>query len=111
MSKLPNRKNAYIAREKIEKYLLSKTHSVGQSKATFFRLLGYNDTNFEKLMHGLVAIADTEEVIESVASAHGVKYVINGTLLTPSGRVAYVKTIWIIETNSNQPRFVTAYPN
>jgi hypothetical protein len=110
MSKLPNRKNAYIATDKIEKYLLSETHSVGQSKAKFFRLLGYNETNFETLITELVAIANTEEVKEIFASAHGVKYVINGRLLTPSGQLANVKTIWIIEKNHSQPRFVTAYP-
>lgn len=111
MSKLPHRKNAYIPKEKLENYLLSETHAVGKSKAKFFRLVGYHETNLDELSDGLLAIAGTEEVKERISSPHGIKYVIEGTLSTPSGRVIKVQTIWIIETETNQPRFVTAYPN
>ena len=42
---LPNRLQAYIPSEKLSAYLLSETHAVGKAKATFFRALGFNETN------------------------------------------------------------------
>ena len=55
-------------------------------------------------------IAQTNEIEEITESPHGTKYVIDGTLENPKGVMIHVRTIWIIETGDDQPRFVTAYP-
>ena len=107
---LPNLEKAYILRKKLEFYLLSEVHTVGKSKAKFFRSIGFNETNIGALEQGLLKIGRTREVNEIVLSPHGVKYVIDGPLQTPSGRFLSVRTVWIIDPGSTAPRFVTAYP-
>ena len=107
---LPNRLQAYIPSQKLHAYLLSETHAVGKAKATFFRALGFNETNTHLLEHGLLALAHSAPVQEVVPSPHGVKYVIEGVLETPSGTAPRIRTVWMLETGEENPRFVTAYP-
>ena len=108
--KLPNRENAYIPSSKLHDYLLSKTHSVGRWKARLFRALGFDETNVDVLEQGLIAIAHSEDVKDVVLSAHGTKYIVEGTLQTPVGSLVQVRTVWIIDAGQERPRFVTAYP-
>jgi hypothetical protein len=108
--RLPNKEKAYIPRHKILDYLLSEKHAVGKSKARFFRSLGFDESNAGELEQGLLGIAQTEAIKESVASPHGTKYVIDGFLKTPQGVEVRIRTIWIIEVGHQAPRFVTAYP-
>jgi len=109
--KLPNRENAYIPTSKLKDYLLSETHPVGRSKAKFFRNFGFDEINVEQLEQGLLTIAQSQEVNETILTLHGAKYVIDGLLQTPIGRTVSIRTVWIIEKNRNYPRFVTAIPN
>jgi hypothetical protein len=109
--RLPNRNKAYIPLRKLELYLLSETHAVGKSKAKFFRILGFNETNITALEQELLAIAQTESVIEVLPSPYGTKYIIDGDLSTPRGTSARVRTVWIIEIGEEIPRFVTVHPN
>jgi hypothetical protein len=107
---LPNRARAYIPQEKLVDYLLSETHAIGKSKAKFFRALGFGEKNIGQLEQGLLAIAQTEDVKESITSSHGTKYIIDGSMKTPRGVVIQLRTVWIIEPMQGNPRFVTAYP-
>jgi hypothetical protein len=54
---LPNRKIASIPRVKLTNYLLSLEHPVGGSKAKFFRKIGFDDSNVDKLKQALLTIA------------------------------------------------------
>ncbi len=108
--KLPYQEKAYISSPKLHDYLLSKTHSVGKWKAGFFRSLGFDETNINVLEQQLISIAHSEDVKNVVESAHGMKYIINGTLQAPNGRFVQVQTVWIIDVGQDCPRFVTAYP-
>ena len=85
-------------------------HAVGKAKATFFRALGFNEANAHLLEHGLLSLAHSTPVQEVVPSPHGVKYVVEGVLETPSGTAPRIRTVWILETDDEHPRFVTAYP-
>ena len=38
------------------------------------------------------------------------KHVVDGALATPHGDVVWLRTVWIIDTGLDRPRFVTAYP-
>jgi len=109
--KLPNRDKAYISPEKLTDYLLSETHPVGKSKAKFLRSVGFNESNMDVLEQCLILIAQSNEVIETTETLHGVKYVIDGEIQTPNGGTAQLRTIWIIDFVKDMPRFVTAYPN
>ncbi len=107
---LPYKADAYIPLHKLVDYLLSETHAVGKSKAKFFRSLGFNETTISELEQGLLEIAQTGQVKDQVESPYGAKYVIDGPLKTPRGIFVQIRTIWIIEPDSQSPRFVTAYP-
>lgn len=107
---LPYKEKAHIPREKLINYLLSETHAVGRSKAKFFRGFGFDETNVRQLERALLAIAQQERVIEINASVHGAKYVIDGLIRTPEGAAVRVRTVWIVETGQDAPRFVTAHP-
>jgi hypothetical protein len=107
---LPNRYQAYIPSAKLIDYLLSETHAVGRSKAKFFRLLGFEETTITLLEQGLLNIAQTELIAETVVSPHGSKYIIEGDLQAPIGSSVRIRTVWIIETGEDRARFVTAYP-
>lgn len=108
--KLPNGEVALIPMSKIERYLLSGTHTVGRTKSRFFRSVGYRLANPSDLAAGLRSIARTGQVSDVVQTRHGVKYVVDGDLLTPSDSGVRIRTVWIVETGSDRPRLVTAYP-
>ena len=110
MEDMQRRELAYVPREKLTGYLLSETHPVGSSKAEFYRRYGYNEDNVELLEWGLLEIARNEPVKDVVSSPYGVKFVIEGTLATPTGSSARIVTVWIAESETDNPRFVTAYP-
>jgi len=108
---LPHQEQAYIPPAKLLGYLLSETHPIGRAKASFFRMLGFDETNVDELEEGLLAIAHRDLVVEKVRSAFGTKYVLDGLLSTPTGNRVKVRTVWIIEDGYAAPRFVTAYPD
>lgn len=107
---LPNRKKAYIPSTKLSDYLLSSTHAVGKGKARFFRGFGFNEQNVLSLEVGLLAIAQTEVVVDVIPTPYGIKYIIDGKLNTPTGVIINIRTVWMIEQDEGNPRFVTAYP-
>lgn len=108
--KLPNRQNAYVPKEKLLDYLLSETHIDGKTKAKFFGSIGFNENNTSKLEQALLKVATKNRVKSISESIYGIKYVIDGEIQSPTGKVANLRTIWIIEPNKKMPRFVTAYP-
>lgn len=108
--RLPSRESAYVPEPKLDGYLLSENHPVGRAKARLLRALGYDDTNVNLLEQGLLAVAHQQPVAEVVESEYGVKYIIDSLLQTPSGTALQLRTVWIIDTADERPRFVTAYP-
>ena len=108
--KLPRNHEAIIPERKITDCLLSESHPVGKAKATYFRSLGYSEKNADQLKEAFAAIAVMNEVTEIVTTPFGTKYIVDGGLATPSGARARVRTVWIVETGGDIPRFVTAYP-
>jgi hypothetical protein len=107
---LPNRENAYISPEKLTEYLLSVSHSTGKTKARYLRTVGFNEQTADILQQGLIGIAQSCRVVNSVVTVHGEKFIIDGELQAPNRNFIQLRTIWIIDTGHNRPRFVTAYP-
>lgn len=107
---LPNRHEAFIPPAKLFEYLLSSTHAVGKSKSKFFAQFGFNLVNAGLLESGLLAIAHTEQVLDVINTPYGIKYILDGRLLSPTGSIIRVRTVWLVELDSRQPRFVTAHP-
>jgi filamentous hemagglutinin len=107
--KIPNDDAAFVPPEKLTGYLLALTHPVGGPKARFFQAHGFDETNTAELEAGLLSIARGADA-EAAESPHGVKYVADDDLLTPSGRSVRVRTVWIVEPTDPRPRLITAYP-
>ena len=70
----------------------------------------FDESNATLLEQGLLGIARSEAVVESMRSRHGMKYIVDGAIATPLGSRVKLRTIWIIEQGQERPRFVTAYP-
>ena len=106
---LINRNAAVIPAEKLRDYLLSPTHPIGRYKATFFRTLGYDQSNWQVLggdLRSLLSLnAEQLDVTE-----YGRKYAVTGSITGPNGRLAEIVSVWIILAGEEMPRFITAYP-
>jgi hypothetical protein len=101
---------AIVPEEKITGYLLSESHPVGKAKARHFKKIGYSEKNVAQLREDLIRIAASNAVSEEVRNVFGIKYIVDGTVVSPTGIRARLRNVWIIETGESLPRFVTAYP-
>jgi hypothetical protein len=107
---LPSAPAALIERAKITEYLLSAAHPVGRFKAVFFRALGFSASSWSDLRDAIHALAQTGAAAELPPTAFGRRFEVRGTLVGPSGRSARIVTAWIVRSDEDLPRFVTAYP-
>lgn len=108
--KLPNSEKAYVSEQKLTEYLLFETYAVGKSKAKYFRAIGYDRTNSDQLREALINIAKSYEIDQKVETDFGIKYIVDGQLVTPNGNTVRIRTILVVESADDPPRFVTAYP-
>jgi hypothetical protein len=108
--KLPNSHLATIEREKITEYLLNVGHPDNGGKALFFAGLGFRRDGWLALAKAFLKLVQETEDVISMESSHGIKYIVDGTLMTPSGKSPMVRTVWIVDKESENPRLVTAYP-
>jgi hypothetical protein len=109
--KLPNPHLAVVEQEKIVSYLLNPAHPDNGGKAAFFTALGFRRGDWQTLADGLRKLAATADVIKSVESPHGRKYVVRGRIESPIGKTPVVSTVWIVDRGLDKPRLVTAYPH
>ena len=110
MAKLPNAENAIIDRRKITDYLLCETHELGAPKAQFFTSFGWSSDKPEKLIAALHLHANEFEIDSAYSAPFGEKFEITGVIQAPDGRIALIKSVWIILHDEETPRFVTALP-
>lgn len=108
---LPNAHLALVEREKIVEYLLNAAHPDNGGKAPFFLMLGFRREDWETLAAALCRLAFSSHVSQSMETIHGKKYIIDGALETPNGKLPIVRTVWIIDKGEDVPRLVTAYPH
>lgn len=107
--RLPNTDKAIIPRGKLDGYLLSPIHPIGRYKATFFRSLGYTQSDW-KVLEGHLRKLLEQDAEEREETEFGTKYEIRGTIAGPSGHSAAIVTVWVILHGEEMARFVTAYP-
>ena len=108
--KLPNGERAYVAQEKITHFLLRHDHKYGQSRARFFSRFGFHVDRWQELADTLLHQGTRYEITDAMEIDIGVKYVVDGEIETPDGRNPLVRTVWMVDTGSNAPRLITAYP-
>ena len=107
--KVPNRASAIVDERKLRDYLLSRTHPVGRSKARFLAGLGYHLDDSDRLGADLRAVL-SNDVLETIETQYGRKYVVPGGLAAPDGSIKSVVTVWIVLSGTDVPRFITEYP-
>jgi|HubBroStandDraft_6_1064221.scaffolds.fasta_scaffold904300_1 hypothetical protein len=108
---LPNVAAAVVPAAKIVDYLLNPAHPDGAGKAKFFTSLGFSRSDWEQLAMALRRLAERFPVGQTLESAHGTKYIVDGPLETPGGATPVVRSVWIVDHGSDVPRLVTAYPH
>ncbi len=108
--KLPHVENAIVPEPKITLYLLNTDHPRGKAKAAFFTRFGFSVAQWEVLRDALLIHVTKNDVANTVDTAEGTLYTIEGELDTPDERQPQIRTVWMIDTDSITPRFVTAYP-
>jgi hypothetical protein len=108
--KLPNYEKAVVPKAKITDYLLSLIHRDGCGKAKFFMRFGFSAEQWEFLAEALKCHAIYNEVAKTEISYFGTRYIIEGTMPSPDRRNPCVRSVWFVESGSDIPSFVTAYP-
>jgi hypothetical protein len=109
MNSVPSADQAEIDPRKLTEYLLAASHPVGQAKARFFGALGFNSGEPAELDRALRSLLAEPDRILTEDTAFGRKYIVDGTL-RGSRASAPVRSVWIVEHGTENPRFVTAYP-
>ena len=90
---LPNVNLAIIAEEKITEYLLNAEHPEGRGKARFFGSLGFSVEQWQTFADALRQLATSFPVTTNVASRHGSKYIVDGTITSPRGISVAIRTV------------------
>jgi hypothetical protein len=108
--KLPSASSSIVPERKITLYLLNPGHPAGGSKAVFFLRHGFSVNDWKQLAESLRKHAQDNAVVLTEETPHGVRYVIDGPLLSPVGTRLNVRTAWFISPGEPAPRFVTAHP-
>lgn len=103
-------RHTIIESAKIRDYLLNPEHPDNGGKARFFAELGFGRANWKELAIALEANLLDSRTLIPVESQHGTKYVVDGRIQTPTGRVAWIRSVWIVDRGFNAARLVTAYP-
>ena len=98
------------SRQKVAGYLLSIHHESGAGKAEFFIRFGFNPLQWEALAVALRAHVVNNQIASTLKTNCGTAYVVEGKLESPDGRNPWVRSVWFVDTGSQIPRLVTAYP-
>ncbi|MQA92758.1 MAG: hypothetical protein GEU90_21475 [Gemmatimonas sp.] len=108
--RLPNAERGVVSDQKVVAYLLSEAHPDGRGKARFFSGYGFTAREWHELAEALRRHAAENPLVETVETAFGVRYVVEGILHAPDGRTPEVRAVWFIDWAADAPRLVTAYP-
>lgn len=106
---MPGGDRAYIDPAKIAGYLLNPQHRTGRNNARVFAsALDLRAEDAGVLLTALVDAAAMLDADSQEVDGYGARYAIQFTM-THAGRSATVRSLWIIRTGEDFPRFVTAY--
>jgi hypothetical protein len=109
MAVLPNSEQTVLDIRKIEDYCLNSEHPRGRHKARLFREsigLARNDSAWLRLE--LLGAVRTADAILLGADQFGARWRVD-VVVSRHGRSAMVRTIWIVRTGEDVPRFVTCW--
>jgi hypothetical protein len=106
---LPNNHRAILDIRKIEDYCLNPEHPRGRHKAQVFRgALGIDRADAEWLRSAILGAVRHSEASEQTRDPLGSRWCVDALLARHDKRVV-VRTIWIVRTGEDFPRFVTCW--
>lgn len=106
---LPNGGRALIDPGKLTGYILNPAHPVGRNKARVFKAaLGIGAGEADWLAAALLDAASTCEAVVERVDGFGTHYSID-FVLSLKGRVAPVRSFWVMRSGESDPRFVSAF--
>ena len=109
MASLPNGRQAILDVRKIEEYCLSPSHSRGRHKARLFReALGVLQIDAQWLRDVLLRSAAELEAVELETDAFGTRWRVDAEVARHD-RSVMVRTVWIVRSGEDVPRFVTCW--
>jgi len=108
--KLEPDQQVIVSPSKILDYLLSVAHPVGRHKAAFFLAQGFQPERWRELAVALERHLIDNEVVRVESSPFGMRYIVQGPLVGPSGHAVLVRSVWFLEVGEKALRLVTAYP-
>ncbi len=108
--KLPSPDLAVVPTGKFTGYLLNRHHPRGSAKAVFFRACGFREGEPDALRLALLRVGTDNNVVATVVTGYGTRYVVDGAMACPNGREVNVRTVWFVDPGSDRARLVTAYP-
>jgi hypothetical protein len=109
MAPLPDADRAILDLPKIENYCLSTVHPRGRHKARVFReALGLGQGDAGWLRQALLAGLPAQEAIEVAKDPYGTRWRVD-IPVTRQGRQVVIRTVWIIRSDVQVPRFVTCW--
>lgn len=107
---VPNAAHCIIESDKVRDYLLNLAHPAGKGKAAFFVAMGFRQSEWAPLANALRQLIQHSPITKTMTSRHGQKYIVDGPLVTPQGQLPLIRTVWVVDTGTDRPRLVTAYP-
>ena len=109
MPKIPHGERAALEIEKLENYCLDPTHPHGRHKARVFRsVLGIDRADAEWLRQILLRGAHDGDALEMKTDEFGKQWRLD-IVVARQDRRAVVRTIWMIRTGEDFPRFITCW--
>ncbi len=108
--KIPNAECAVVDIRKLREYCLNPQHHRGKHKARLFTsLLGMNSNDAEELRNAILEAVRKQDAQLAEKDAYGQRYTLDFTL-NWRDKQATIRSAWIIETNTDIPKFTTAFP-
>jgi hypothetical protein len=105
--KIPNAENAILDIEKLRSYFLNAAHSKGKDKArVFMSALGVRQTDALWLRGEILGRLPSAAAVQQIEDIWGIRYAVDMEI-THDAKSAIVRTIWIILSADDRPRFVT----
>lgn len=105
--RVPNAENAVVDIRKLQDYCLNLQHEVGGHKARVFAAaLNLTDQDAEIFRTALLEAVRTNEAVIGNFDEFGQRYTVDFEF-ERQGKIAVVRSGWIIDANSETPRLVT----
>lgn len=109
MARVPHAEEAILDLRKVEDYCLNPAHPRGRHKARVFReALGLGQSDAAWLLEALLDSVRLGEAIELARDEFGRRWRVDAPVAR-HGKSVVIRTIWIVRSGEQAPRFVTCW--